>query len=260
MSDANDVRKQYRRSASELLRALGSVFHASELGVVHGMPATVRKVYLHRWKEAGLIEPLGGRSQTFINRVAVGTQVDAARVDALRRQALKAAIPAAVEIGANPLRRAGWTTQISHINDIAVPARGLNYELEAPFRAHKRSHAWYRAMHPFLVRDPADPVEWLTPAAALADALFAHRTNAGWLWAPDPDDLYLDLMDEEGAAVPFLDAVHALQRLHRLRDLDLPGLLVHGETMEAIYDPLLTQITGIAAWQSGHGIAACRPN
>lgn len=180
-------------SASKRLAELPEVFTGSDLTVLFGWTSAVCSTYLANWRKAGLIQPLGGRSDVHMNLVR-NRQCNP--LAALRR-----AFPRAVLLGVDRLREAGWTTQIPTRLEVALPVGSPRYSLPG-FDLSTRSDKWFDRVAPGLDRSP-NGIDSLRPAWALADMLArAHdkRIRTAWLLAPDDLDLASARRDKSVAA------------------------------------------------------------
>lgn len=167
----------YRR-AVDVLRALPEVFALSDAGLVLKSAPDETRTYIHRWKRAGLVDPLGPRCGIYFNLLRDPQGRSGRWLDAMRRLC-----PSAVIIGPEVLHAHGWITQIPSVLDVAVLTARTYPEVHGA-RLHGRAGSWYAAL------PPETAAQGLPPAWALADAL----CHSG-LWRPDPDDLDYDLAD-----------------------------------------------------------------
>lgn len=94
---------------------------------------------LHRWKQAGLLRPLGGRSDVFFNLV-VQPQWAKNFQYAIRR-----AIPFARLVRPEAWRARGWTTQIHYQLDVVIPTKAVGHAIEG-VRVHLRGVRWSRTV------------------------------------------------------------------------------------------------------------------
>jgi hypothetical protein len=184
-------------SALDRLRELPAVFSGRDLTVRFAWTAALASSYLAQWRRAKLVRSLGGHSDVHMNLVA--------QPQADEQRALRMAFPRAVVLGAEVLRGAGWTTQVPHRPDVAVPVSGPRYAVEG-FNLEPRTERWYARVSPG-VQQVAGSVARLAPAWALADMIARAqdaRVRGAWLLAPDDIDLDAARAD---AALP--QALHA---------------------------------------------------
>ncbi|MGH8338045.1 MAG: hypothetical protein ACRETL_14755 [Gammaproteobacteria bacterium] len=170
-------------SAIQRLSALPEVFTGSELTVLFGWKSSIASSYLAHWRKAGLVKSLGGRSDVHMNLIR-NSQVSP-------ELALRRAFPAAVKVGVDILRAAGWTTQIPTQPEVAVPATRSLHAVNG-FELTTRTEKWLQTVKPGL-QQVADGIDRLRPAWALADMLARARDRrVKHAWLPDPEDLDLD--------------------------------------------------------------------
>lgn len=169
-----------RTSALERLRSLPPLFRGADLTVRFQWTSKTASHYLYLWKRRSLVHALGGHSDVFANLlVAPRPDWDAA---------VRLAMPSAVGIGVDALRKAGWTTQIQRRPTLAVNKRDSVFSTE-PFEIVGRSPEWFDLVRPGIegYRDPGLPL--LRPAWALADMLHID----GWGHCGlHPDDIEWD--------------------------------------------------------------------
>jgi hypothetical protein len=163
-------------SAIERLQSLPSVFRGADLTVRFQWSSKTASHYLYLWKRRGLVGGLGGHSDVFANLLTHP------RPD--WEQALRMAMPSAVVMGVEALRRAGWTTQVPHRPTVAVNARQPVFKAEA-FDITAREPVWFEQVRPGLQEGGAG-LPRLSPAWALADMLHHPGWGACGLW---PDDV-----------------------------------------------------------------------
>ena len=137
--------------------------------------------YLWLWSKRDLVQPLGGKSDVFCNRVSQPAP-DWPRAAVM-------AMPSSVLIGMQPLLEAGWITQIPQKPEIAVDESHPIFAI-TPFLVQPLPPGWFELTRPAVrafSRGRAMPA--LPPAWALADML----ARQGWEGCSlDPDDLYWD--------------------------------------------------------------------
>lgn len=171
-------------SAIERLRSLPEIFRGGDLTVRFQWPSRRASHYLYLWKNRGLVEPLGGHSDVFANLLR-NPHPD-------WEKALQMAMPSAVIVGVEALRRAGWTTQVPSRPEVAVDATGPVFSTER-FVIKSRSPSWFETVHDGLVGDRRLGPPVLSPAWALADLLRDHEWGDFGLW---PDDIEWDEISE----------------------------------------------------------------
>lgn len=175
-------------SAHERLLTLPAVFKGGDLTVRFQWTSRTASHYLFLWKNRGLVAPLGGHSDVYANLVIE------------RRPnwevAARLAMPTAVVIGVEVLRRAGWTTQIPSMPTIAVSSARPTYQLQL-FDVVKLPPKWFNRMASGVRTDGIDSLPSLAPAWALADLVSRH----GWGgFGIEPDDIYWDEITEQDLA------------------------------------------------------------
>lgn len=167
-------------SAHERLALLPAVFRGAELTVRFQWTSKTASHYLYLWKRRGLVAGLGGHSDVFANLV-VGREPD-------WEAALRLAMPSAVVVGVEILRRAGWTTQIPFRPEVAVNSAAPTYQVEN-FNVRPRPPGWFKLLAPGIVRPYARGVSQLSPSWALAEMIRSDGWGACGL---APDDIYWD--------------------------------------------------------------------
>jgi hypothetical protein len=168
-------------SAIERLKGLPPVFRGSDLTMRFQWTSKTASHYLYLWKRRSLVAPLGGHSDVYVNTLKV-EHPDWER-------ALLTAMPSAVVVGIEALRRAGWTTQIPTRPTVAVASDQPVYSTH-PFQISARPAAWFAATRPGIACDlPREAASVLAPAWALADLLRQSEWGSFGLW---PDDIEWD--------------------------------------------------------------------
>lgn len=176
-------------SAIERLMSLPAIFRGADLTVRFHWTSKTASHYLYLWKKRGLVDGLGGHSDVFVNLLQ-------------NRQpnweyAVRLAMPSAILIGVEALRRAGWTTQIQHRPTLAVNRQQPVFTADR-FDIQAREASWFEAVGRYLDLAQATKLPALAPSWALADMLNA----AGWgACGLDPDDI-------EWSAVSAKDRAH----------------------------------------------------
>ena len=128
--------------------------------------------YLYLWKKRGLVRALGGHSDIFAN-ILVQPRPD-------WEACLRRAMPSAVIVGVEALRRRAWTTQIQTRPEVAVDGSMPVYAVDH-FDLSARPAAWFEAS----AQGIANGV--LAPAWALADMLAREGWGGCGLSADDID-------------------------------------------------------------------------
>ena len=175
-------------SAYERLGALPAVFRGADLTVRFQWSSKTASHYLYLWKRRNLVASLGGHSDVFANLV-VSREPD-------WEAALRVAMPSAVLVGVEVLRRAGWTTQIPFRPEVAVNSAEPTYRVEH-FDVKPRPPGWFKVLAPGLLRpNPRGPAT-LSPSWALAKMI----RSEGWeACGVAPDDIYWDEVTESDRA------------------------------------------------------------
>ncbi|HEY1888978.1 MAG TPA: hypothetical protein VGG63_01125 [Steroidobacteraceae bacterium] len=164
-------------SAFERLRDLPALFRGGDLTQRFGWTSKSASQYLYLWKRRGLVQALGGHSDVYANLLA-SRHPDWAR-------ALIMAMPSAVLIGIEALRRAGWTTQVTRRPTVAVKAGHALFRTDH-FATVVRAPRWFEQIAPGIVGNSRESLRALRPAWALADQL----ADAGWGGGGlSPDDI-----------------------------------------------------------------------
>lgn len=164
-------------SAIARLQDLPAVFRGADLTVRFQWTSKTASQYLYLWKKRGLVDGLGGHSDVFVNLLA-SKQPD-------WEKALQAAMPSAVIVGIEALRRARWTTQVPQRPNIAVDVTQSVFSTER-FEISPRDHAWFAATRAGILNDRNGTLPQLAPAWALADLLRESEWGSCGLW---PDDI-----------------------------------------------------------------------
>jgi hypothetical protein len=164
-------------SAFERLRDLPALFRGGDLTRRFGWSSKSASQYLYLWKRRGLVDALGGHSDIYANLLA-SRHPDWER-------ALTMAMPSAVLVGIEVLRRAGWTTQVPQRPTVAVKAGHALFKTDH-FDVLTRTPRWFDQVAPAIVGDSAQELRSLRPAWALADQL----KDGSWeLLGLSPDDI-----------------------------------------------------------------------
>lgn len=176
------------RSAIERLRELPEIFRGADLTVRFQWPSKTASQYLYLWRQRGLVAKLGGHSDIYANLVA--------ERNPNWEKALRLAMPSAVVIGLEVLRRHGWTTQIPALPPVAVNNVQPVYQVEH-FDISPRPPGWFTAARGGIRPAEGDGAPELAPAWALADLIKRYGwPNIGL----DEDDIYWDQITDEDQA------------------------------------------------------------
>jgi len=165
-----------RISAFERLRDLPALFRGGDLTRRFGWSSKTASQYLYLWKKRGFVQALGGHSDVYANLLA-DRHPDWER-------ALVMAMPSAVLVGIEALRRAGWTTQVPQRPTVAVKAGHAMFKTDH-FDVVTRTPQWFHQITQGLAGGSAERLHALRPAWALADQL----KEAGWEGGLAPDDI-----------------------------------------------------------------------
>jgi hypothetical protein len=164
-------------SAFERLRDLPALFRGGDLTRRFEWSSKSASQYLYLWKRRGLVEAFGGHSDIYANLLA-SRHPDWAR-------ALTMAMPSAVLIGIEVMRRAGWTTQMPQRPSVAVKAGYAAFKTDH-FDVVTRSPRWFDQVAPGILGESPEELRTLRPAWALADQLKDGGWEQGGL---SPDDI-----------------------------------------------------------------------
>jgi hypothetical protein len=154
-------------SAFERLRDLPALFRGGDLTRRFGWTSKTASQYLYLWKRRGLVQGLGGHSDVYANLLA-GRHPD-------WEGAVVMAMPSAVLVGIEALRRAGWTTQLVQRPTVAVKSGCPVFKTDH-FDPVTRDPHWFDQVASGIEGSPDEGLRTLRPAWALADLLH-HR---GW--------------------------------------------------------------------------------
>ncbi len=164
-------------SAFERLRDLPALFRGGDLTRRFGWTSKTASQYLYLWKRRGLVQGLGGHSDVYANLLA-SRHPD-------WEGAVAMAMPSAVLIGIEALRRAGWTTQLVQRPTVAVKSGHPMFKTDH-FDVVTRNPHWFDRVAPAIDGSAREGLRILRPAWALADLLH----HAGWEHSGlSPDDI-----------------------------------------------------------------------
>lgn len=174
------------------------------------------------WVKQGVLDRLGPRLDVYAQ---CGRVPASQRVDAM----LNAMPTGHYQVDANVFRQYGWSTQIAHRREEAIPSLSRMCDPRPDLRLHARSRRWWSFVAPGLLSEDEKTgmPPHLHPAWLLAESIFHPQSQ--W-WSPDLDDLDVDTMemDNEGPAL-----AHALARLAQY--YKAPLQLEKGFTIEQLY-------------------------
>ena len=164
-------------SAFERLRDLPALFRGGDLTRRFCWTSKTASQYLYLWKRRGLVQCLGGHSDVYANLLA-SRHPD-------WEGAVVMAMPSAVLIGIEALRRAGWTTQLVQRPTVAVKSGDPRFKTDH-FDLVTRDPRWFDQVAPGTEGSPGEGLRTLRPAWALADLLY----HTGWEHSGlSPDDI-----------------------------------------------------------------------
>lgn len=174
-------------SALKRLLSLPAMFRGADLTLRFGWTTKNASQYLYLWKRAGLVQPFGGHSDVYANLVVQPKpDWDSAAVMAM---------PSAVLVGVEALRRHGWVTQIQQEPEIAVRATGSCFSTPL-FVVTALPDRWFEAVKAGRDRSQG-ALPCLRPAWALADML----ARQGWDGCGiQPDDIDWELAEARDEA------------------------------------------------------------
>jgi hypothetical protein len=174
-------------SAIVRLKSLPPIFRGADLTVRFQWTSRRASHYLYLWKKRGLVEGLGGHSDVYANRLTTDHPN--------WEKALLSAMPSAVVIGVEALRRAGWTTQIPTLPTVAVSTKQKVFKV-TPFDVHRRSPEWFENTKKGLQTYAEVCLPMMRPAWALADLLKEQGWGKCGLHADDIDWSEITEQDE----------------------------------------------------------------
>jgi hypothetical protein len=168
---------QTQVSAFERLRDLPALFRGGDLTRRFGWTSKTASQYLYLWKRRGLVQGLGGHSDVYANLLA-SRHPD-------WEEAVVMAMPSAVLVGIEALRRAGWTTQLLQRPTVAVKSGHPVFKTDH-FDLVTRDPRWFDQVAPGIEGRAGEGLRTLRPAWALADLL----DRMGWEHSGlSPDDI-----------------------------------------------------------------------
>ena len=164
-------------SAFERLRDLPALFRGGDLTRRFGWTSKTASQYLYLWKRRGLVLGLGGHSDVHAILLA-GRHPD-------WEEAVVMAMPSAVLVGIEALRRAGWTTQLVQRPTVAVKSGHPVFKTDH-FNLMTRNPHWFNQVTSGTEVNRSGGLRTLRPAWALADLLHHTRWERSGL---SPDDI-----------------------------------------------------------------------
>lgn len=205
-------------SAFERLRDLPPLFRGGDLTRRFGWTSKSASQYLYLWKRRGLVQSLGGHSDVYANLLA-SLHPDWER-------AVVMAMPSAVLVGIEAMRREGWTTQVTRRPSLAVKTGDPVFKTNR-FEVLRRTPRWFDQVAPGIAGDSQGNLRVLRAAWALADQLTHGGWEQGGLAPDDIDWAQISSADErdwraacEALGVPRspLRALAVSSRAHRPQD------------------------------------------
>lgn len=190
-------------SAIKTLTQLPDVFTATAAAQLGKIKDEQFKQVMWRWKVAGLVKPIGDRSNVYINLI-VDKEVTRERWE----RAVQLAMPQSILAGHGVLMRAAVMTQMASLDYLIRPPRTASKPIDQA-TVQERPLAWMKKLkHTDGAIDSSGILPHLDPGVAIADLLLF---DSG---AIDPDDiewhelserstlLYRSLMAEAGVDAP----------------------------------------------------------
>lgn len=252
------------QSTLHRLRELPPVFTGSQAGILFGKNSKSLSQALWRWSVAGLIKPLGGKSDVFFNLFLKP------EAEGLREQAIALAMPQAILGGASILMESGASTQFSRLETLIVPDNARYFTIDGAMIS-VRPRAWIEDLDRAGAVKRATGLPRLTPGSAIADLLL-HEPLA----CPDPDDIdwnqvealdrkrFITLIGGSATKIKSADQVDKLFKLAYHRAVNATGAREAGAAEgEAPYPPLsagqLLEIRSATPEPRGKPIKTHRP-
>ena len=174
-----------RTNTLRLLMQLPPVFTGAQMGLLTGHDTSTVSQTLWRWSVAGIVRPLGGKSDVFLNVTVKPESIG------MRANAIVLAMPEAVLAGHSILMESGISTQLCHDEYLVVPASGKRFSIQGAV-VQPRPVWWMKALLNRQCIDYKPKLPRMSVSAALADLLIFDRLSA-----PAPDDL--DFMEMSAA-------------------------------------------------------------
>lgn len=188
---SENLEKKTRRSALSRLLNMPPIIDIDGLAR-GGIERGTARVLLSNWTKKGLVEPVGERNGAYYNLV-----VDPEGRKTRLGQAVLREFSVPVVIGATALHAHGWTTQMAHEMEVAVPVtrnRRRTPNIEG-VKIVPRSLTWYKRIADHVKREGYSGLALLDPEYALADA-YKYQD----VWVPDPDDIDIEEASERSLA------------------------------------------------------------
>lgn len=213
----------------DVLKELPEIFNASYMHNQLGYNAETVKTTLSRWSKKGWIEPLGGRSEVYLNSIKH-------QGHPWREKGLVEADPSATLTGATVFRIYGWTTQIAQRPTVTLSVRKL--QSTEHFNIQQRSTSWYYKILKGVISNKAD-IPVLHPSWCLVDAIYRMEDS----WLPPPDDLEWDTIESIDSREQLRLALETLgpfyyQSNHK-QIIDVPS---EDETIESWYENIYSSV------------------
>lgn len=183
MSAPPTTSRRTQTSAIDRLVDLPPIFRGADLTLRNDWSSRRASHYLFLWKRRNLVAALGGKSDVYANILACR--------DPNWEEALLKAMPTAVVMGLEALRRAGWITQIPAQTTVAVNKAFPIHKVQH-FSVTTKTAGWFHRSHPGIEPSPAPgcALPCMHPAWALAD--LAATQGIGIQSGVWPDDLDAD--------------------------------------------------------------------
>lgn len=203
-------------NTTDILMKLPPVFDLRELQIVAGIDRKHASQMCWRLSNRDLIAPFaeGIYFNLLADRNASKTQIG---------QAINRTVSTyKIAIGASALNKAGWTTQMPRVLELALPVdrKHRTFKKMAGVVAAPRSVRWFRSMLAVSTNDGPNGLPVLPPAYALVDCFIdrqaflalgrEERKTEGSIWHPDPDDISIP-DDPEQAFSEIMKAAEVLE-------------------------------------------------
>lgn len=152
-------------SSIKRLSSLPAIFTANDLLRLTGAPVSQINQMAWRWKTAGLIEPLGSRSEVWFNLV-----VDRKMTRERWEVAVRMALPLAISAGHTVLMKSGLSTQMTSLEYMIRPPRSAVASIK-DVELYERPALWIRKLRSMGAVKCESGLPVLDPGAALADLI-----------------------------------------------------------------------------------------
>lgn len=170
------------------MSALPEIFTATDAIQIGKVESSQLNQVMWRWKNSGLVKPLGARCDVWFNLVK-----DPVITQDRWIKAVRLAVPHAILAGHQVLQRSGLTTQIAGCAYLIRAARSAACTIDGA-ELHERPAAWIKRLWEIGAISSNGGLAELDPGAALAD-LLAFAPNS-----IDLDDIYFDEVTPESLA------------------------------------------------------------